>query len=74
MNTKFITKDQLHDLLNQEKRDHGNYLHWEGLKELGAQGLLYETWIDQRSNTLLAIKAVRTVHMGFNSNEEDKVE
>lgn len=74
MNTKFITKDQLYDLLNQEERDHGNYLRWEGYTELGAQGFLYETWLDQRSNTLLAIKAVRTVHMGFNSNEEGKVE
>lgn len=74
MKIKYITKDQLHELLNQEERDRGNYLRWEGLNELGAQGLLYETWTDQRSNTLLAIKSVRTVHMGFNSNEEGKVE
>ena len=74
MNIKYITRDQLHELLHQEEQEHGNYLHWEGYNELGAQGLLYGTWQDTRTKQMYAVQEVRTVHMGFNSNEEGKVE
>ena len=74
MSVKFITRDQLHELLNQEEREGGNYLRWDGYNEFGAQGLLYGTWQDTRTKQTYVVQEVRTVHMGFNSNEEGTVE
>lgn len=38
------------------------------------EGFLYELYEDTRTGKRYAVRMIRTVHMGFNSNEDGKVE
>ena len=69
---KIITERELNDLLEQEFRSGRDYMSWKLEAEIG--GLLHSIYEDERSGELYAVRVVRTVHMGFNSNEEGKVE
>ena len=69
---KIITKRELNDLLEQEYRSNREYMNWKMEAEI--DGLLHSIYEDKRSGELYAVRVVRTVHMGFNSNEEGKVE
>lgn len=67
-----ITKEKLNDLFKQEEASGQEYLDRE--KQIEIDGLLYSAYRDKRTNELYAVWEIRTVHMGFNSNEEGKVD
>lgn len=69
---KFVTKEELDDLLEQEFQSGKDYIGWKEYNEIN--GLLYSIYEDKRNGALYAARSTRTVHMGFNSNEEGKLE
>lgn len=72
MKTKIITKEKLSMLLEEEKNSGRQYIDWNGEKE--EDGLLFSFWTDTRSGEQFAVKEIRSVRMGFNSNEPGKEE
>ena len=69
---KIIPMSELESMLEQEERVNGNYLKLEGEQEV--DGLLCIVYEDIRTHTRYASREIRTIHMGFNYNEEGKVE
>lgn len=69
---KFVTEEELDDLLEREIRSGKDYIGWKEYNEI--DGLLYSIYEDKRNGGLYAARVTRTVHMGFNSNEEGTVE
>lgn len=67
-----VSKDELYELFQEEDRVKRQFIEYHGCREI--DGLLYTVYKDKRNGQLLASRQVRTVHMGFNSNEEGKVE
>ena len=63
-----ITKRKLKAMLEADER----FFDWKG--ERDCEGRLYDIWKDKRTGHLYGVQIVRTVHMGFNSNDEGKVE
>ena len=66
-NIYFITSEQANDLWNDER----NY-QWFGYREYN--GKEHSVFQRKRTKELFAYPITRTVHMGFNSNEDGKVE
>ena len=69
---KFVTNEELNNLLEQEFGSGKDYMDWKKTTEV--DGLLYSVYEDKRTGDLYAARTIRTVHMGFNSNEEGTVE
>lgn len=69
---KFVTGEEMSAMLKQEADSGREYLDWEKTQEI--DGLLYSIYRDRRTGELYAARQTRTVHMGFNSNEEGKVD
>lgn len=69
---KFIDKEELNTILGEDERTRKGNIRWEGDREI--DGLLYSIWSDKGSGAAYAVKEIRTVHMGFNSNLPGKVE
>lgn len=69
---KIITEEQWCSMSEQELRSGREYLHWDGYEE--RDGLLFSVYLDKRLGKRYGVRTVRSVHMGFNSNEEGKVE
>lgn len=63
-----ITNRKLNAMLETEER----FFDWEGERDI--EGHLYTVWKDKRTGHLYGVPTVRTVRMGFNSNDEGKVE
>ena len=72
-NYTIISREQLNELLEAEEKSGRDFLDWNGYKDF--DGKMYcSIWKDTRTGTEYAVKALKSVHMGFNSNEEGKVE
>lgn len=69
---KFVTGEEMSAMLKQEADSGREFLDWEKTAEI--DGLLYDIYRDKRTGEMYADRQIRTVHMGFNSNEEGKVE
>lgn len=69
---KFVTEEEMNDLLEREFESGKDYMDWKKSTEI--DGLLYSIYKDKRNGMLYAARATRTVHMGFNSNEDGKLE
>lgn len=69
---KFITGEEMSAMFKQEAESGREYLDWEKMEEI--DGLLYSVYRDRRNDEVYAARQTRTVHMGFNSNEEGKVD
>lgn len=69
---KFITNVELYDLLEQEFESGKDYM--DRKKTIEIDGLLYSVYQDKRTGNLYASRTIRTVHMGFNSNDVGAVE
>ena len=67
-NITIITNEKLNAMLETEEQ----FFDWLGTNEV--DGLLYTVWKDKRTGIEYAVREIRTVRMGFNSNEEGKVE
>lgn len=67
-----ITKRKLNSLLKEEEKAGKEFIEWIKLEE--CEGLLYNFYIDKRTGKQYAIRESRTVHMGFNSNEDGKID
>ena len=67
-----ITKEKLTILLEEEERSGRQFIYWEGDKEV--DGGLYSFWSDKRTGETFAVREIRTVSMGFNSNDPGKEE
>lgn len=67
-----ITRRKLHTMLEEEEKAHGFYIVPKGERDF--DGRLYSIWEDERTRKLYGVPEVRTVHMGFNANEDGKVE
>lgn len=69
MNTiEIISRAYLNSMLKADK----NSFRWAGQMEL--EGRLYTVWESRHTHQGYAVREVRTVHMGFNSNEDGKVQ
>ena len=69
---EFITKERLNELFDMEEKTGRNILDILGDRDI--DGRLYSVWQDIRTGVEYAVPEVRTVHMGFNSNEPGKLE
>lgn len=67
-----ITKEHWHDMLRAEDKSGKYYLDFVRNEE--QDGLLYAVWMDKRTGKDYAVREIRTVNMGFNSNEDGKVD
>lgn len=63
-----ISKKKLNAMLEENE----NAFEWLGEREY--EGFLYSVWENRQSGKKYATRVIRTVHMGFNSNEDGKVE
>lgn len=68
-----ISKETWYEMLEAEEKSGRDYLTPELAVE-DEDGLLYRIWKDERTGKEYAVREIRTVHMGFNSNEEGKVD
>lgn len=72
-NVKYITGAQISAMLEEEKKTHKTRLEPQlCVKEI--DGLLFSMWEDEMTGDMYAVREIRTVHMGFNSNEPGKEE
>jgi hypothetical protein len=62
----------LDSLFEEEERTGRELVTWVGEREI--DGLLYTVYQNKRNGEEYALRQTRTVHMGFNSNEEGKEE
>ena len=67
-----IEREQLCEMLRAEERTGREYL--EPVRKVEAGGLLYGIWRDRRTGKEYAVREIRSVSMGFNSNEAGKVD
>ena len=65
---EFVSREKQLELMLEDERS----FEWLGQREI--DGLLYTVWKDVRNGKEYAAREIRTVHMGFNSNEDGKVE
>ena len=73
MNTiSIITNRKLNAMFEEEEQSGREYIECSGRQE--AEGFLYTVYKDTRTGKEYAVREIRTVHMGFNSNEDGKVE
>lgn len=63
-----ITNRKFNAMLETQGRE----FVWRGNRDF--EGHLYEIWEDNLTQHLYGVQVIRTVHMGFNSNDEGKVE
>lgn len=71
-NIYFITREQANQIFEEEERTGKELYDWQGEREI--DGLLYSIYRRKRTREEFACPQIRTVHMGFNSNEDGKVE
>lgn len=67
-----ISREELNKLFEEEERTRHEFIDW--CKEVEIGGLLYTIYRDGRTGKKFAVQTIRTVHMGFNDNDEGKVE
>ena len=72
MEKYIISKEQLNSLYMEEEKTGKEFLEW--LREEEHNGLLYSVYVDKRNGNQYEVQKARTVHMGFNSNEEGKLD
>lgn len=65
---KIITNDELHKIFEEEDAGRKEILSYVGEREI--DGFLYTVYHDRRTVEDVASRTIRTVHMGFNSNDE----
>ena len=76
-NVKILTKEEWNEMLEAENvyYDKTNKWYIEAVeREREIDGKLYNIEKDTRNGNLYAAPTIKTVHMGFNSNEAGKVE
>ena len=71
-NINIISREKLSEMFEEEEKSRGYYIEMLGQQEI--DGLLHTIVEDKRTGKKYAARKTRTVHMGFNSNEEGKVE
>ncbi len=69
---EFISYERLNEILERGEASGKEILSFLGNREIGDR--LYSMWKDKATGTEYAVPEVRTVHMGFNSNEPGKLE
>jgi len=75
---KIITKEELQALFEDEtawkkrNRRFRDVLEYDGSAEI--DGLLYGLYTDHRDGKQYAVRTIRDLYMGFNSNEGDSVQ
>lgn len=67
-----VTNRKLRSLHEEEEKTGEEFIEW--IKEEECEGLLYNFYVDKRNGKGYAIRESRTVHMGFNSNEDGKID
>ena len=67
-----IAKEEMNEMFREEEASKREYLDYQGEQEV--DGIWATVYKDTRTGALYASKTPKTVHMGFNSNEEGKVE
>ena len=69
---KIISKEELYKMFDEEEKSKKYYLDLMGEKEV--DGTYCSLYKDTRTGITYASKTLKSVHMGFNSNEEGKLE
>ena len=69
---EIITQENLNALLEEEERCRGEFISFLGYRREGLK--VFSIWRDERTGKEYAKPEVTLVHMGFNSNEDGKVE
>lgn len=67
-----ITREEANERFAAEEKSGRYYIEYAGCDDVN--GLLYYFYRDGRNGYEFAVRQTRTVHMGFNSNDEGKVE
>lgn len=67
-----VTREKAHLMFENERRSGRDYIEYTGCGDI--DGLYYHFYRDMRQNYEFAVRQTRTVHMGFNSNDEGTVE
>ena len=70
--TTIISNAKLDTMLELEERTGKNFMEYIKQVELDADGYLYSVWQDRRNGKLYAVREIRSVSMGFNSNDPGK--
>ena len=76
-NTKIITKEEFTKMTSEELKYNDKTGRWyidTVVYEKEIDGKLYTIYKDTRNGNHYAVPQVKTIHMGFNSNEEGKLE
>lgn len=71
-NINLISSVEFQRRCDEEDRSGRLYISWVGCNEI--RGKYCTTWRDERTKELFAVESVKSVHMGFNSNEDGKIE
>lgn len=67
-----VTDKELNSLFEEEEKAKKEFIEWNRQEEY--EGLLYSIYTDKRNGKQYAVNQARTVHMGFNSNEDGKID
>lgn len=71
-NYEIVSNETMCEMFREEEKSGRDYFDFGDRIEI--DGLLYHTYVDTRNGKEYAVREIRTVHMGFNSNDEGKVE
>jgi hypothetical protein len=66
------TKAELYDYYAEEERTGRDFIEWERNEE-GSDGRLYTVYKNTKNGEMFKVVTVRSVHIGFNSHEPEKV-
>lgn len=69
---KALTREELYQLYKEEERIGKDFIEWERTEE-DEKGRLYNIYKDTRNGNFFKVVAIRSVHIGFNTNDPDKV-
>ena len=72
MDVKIISKQEERQIFDEERMSGREYITYDRREE--CDGLLYDIFRDTRNGDKFAVRSIRSVHMGFNSNEPGTVD
>ena len=67
-----ISERKLSAMLEEDEKSKHPHIQYDLCEEI--EGFLYSIWSDDRTGKQFAVREIRSVHMGFNSNEPGKEE
>lgn len=69
---RIATREELTNYYREEERIGRDFIEWERTEE-DPNGRLYTVYKDTRNGEFFKVRTVRSVHIGFNSHDPEKV-